>query len=105
MTGQIAGRILPIRVKALIVEVAEQYNVVPASLFDRRGPLVNTVVKRIIIGRLSKQGIADTVIARFLGMHHTSVFHLRRQAQERINLAREINWEIPVPDLSGEWAI
>jgi len=93
---------LPTRIRALVVEVAERHDVVPESLFNRRGPERNTAAKRAIVVLLTRDGFSEPAIGRLLGIHHSTVHRLKglKLAPLPVVAAR-----IPVPDLSGEWAI
>lgn len=97
--GRMAGLKYPPRVRVIIERCAEEGDISVAAMID--GPKTPRAVnaKRAAARRLRENGFTLNEIGVFLHRHHTSVLHLLNSGSE------PKKYEIPCPDLSGEWAI
>lgn len=72
-----------------------------------RGPKTFRAVnaKRACARGLRAKGYSLNEIGFFLNRHHTSVLHLLNTEAKIAAAPRGESFEVPSPDLSGEWAI
>lgn len=72
-----------------------------------RGPKTFRAVnaKRAAARALRAKGYSLNEIGFFLNRHHTSVLHLLNTEAKVAAPTRGESFEVPCPDLSGEWAI
>jgi len=113
---------LPPAMKALFVKIGDAYGVsLQEILLPGRSNRTVFKVRRLIALRLRAANMTLPQIGRYMNSHHTSVLYMLRSAteeekqmvtsqlQKAEEQARRGNaWKqgpIPVPDLSGEWAI
>lgn len=88
----------------MAVKFAEAHGVPVADLVGgNQSPRV-VRAREALIGAMHDEGLAFAEIGRQLGMHHTSVITAKRRSDSR-RAAYYAMGPIPVPDLSGEWAI
>lgn len=97
----------PKTVPPLILELARfkarAWNVDIADLLSGSKIRAVSNARRQLILALRARGHSQTQIGRWLGLDHSSVHyyeHGRRSQKQPVN-----PFEIPCPDLSGEWAI
>jgi chromosomal replication initiation ATPase DnaA len=94
------SRSIPRRVRAIIRDAADRFetteSLVLGPLQERQCVQARCAVAR----RLRNEGYSLTVIGRWLNRHHTTVVHMLKHSVEAAAAG-----DVPVPDLSGEWAI
>ena len=99
---------VPPRIMAVIRLAAIENDVPPEKMFER-GKVGGraAVARRTAVCRIRAMGFSLQEIARFMGLHHTSVLHHLKQRRRQLGLgqARRREDDPVLPDLSGEWAI
>lgn len=105
--------ILPPRIRTICQVFAQEHAISIADLVGKSQSKNIVMARRKAIHALRRTGLSLPEIARYVGKHHTSVLSALRQPlrDPKTNKVTQapyqkiINWEIPCPDLSGEWAI
>jgi chromosomal replication initiation ATPase DnaA len=90
-------------IKAIMVQVADQYHVSIAELAGDSAERLTVIARRAAMIELRLKGFALTQIGRVFGKHHTTVLYHMRSI--RLDDPDTIGIDLSQPDLSGEWAI
>jgi hypothetical protein len=98
---------LPPRVKSVLLTLCREYAISMETIRNGRDHHSDVVAaRRKAILELRSMGFSMAQTGRYLGVHHTSVSHaLRCSTSVLLKTYTCPAGELPVMDLSGEWAI
>lgn len=83
---------------------AQRVGIPPGSVFARSNEPKVVDARAAVMRNLRGRGWSLTTIGHAFGLHHTTVdYHVRRKPLH--DLVPDNDFRIPIPDLSGEWAI
>ena len=88
-------------VRKLIREVAARRGVALSTIVSRSHEPRAVAARAEVMLHLRMQGWSTPEIGRVFLMHHSNVLYSLKKLQQE----QEPSYEIPCPDLSGEWAI
>lgn len=91
-------------ITALAVKFAASHGAQVSDVLAGNQSPVTVRAREALIGAMYDTGLSFAEIGRRLGMHHTSVITAKRRSDAR-RAGYAALGPIPVPDLSGEWAI
>lgn len=94
---------LPPAIWAIVKLEASKWAVLPSDLLSGSRTQFIVRARHAVIQKLQANGHSQTQIARWLGMHPSSVCYYEHRRRAISSLPSP--YEIPCPDLSGEWAI
>lgn len=95
---------LPGRVQWAMRNLAEQHSVDPLTVFGAYGSRQTTKCRGAVCRKLRAMGFSLHEIARWLDIDHSTVLH-HAPSVTRTPTDGPVVINIPIPDLSGEWAI
>ena len=90
---------LPPKIRRILAIAAEDFGVTVQAILSGTKVGETGRARRAVCHMLRRQGHSLPQIGRWLNLHHTSVLHAVKQP------ISQKDHTIPVPDLSGEWAI
>jgi hypothetical protein len=97
---------LPPKVQRVIDICAADWNVTSAAILSGTKVGDTARARRQVMQTLARQGYGQSQIARWLGLHPSSVnYGVRLKDGDIAKTLREKLDDAPCPDLSGEWAI
>lgn len=100
--------LLPPKIKQHVRECAFVFGVTEQAIMSKSQVGETSRARRAVIQRLVLLGYSSTQIGRWLGLDHSTVIYHKGQpaATPRFkDLPKVTAGPVPVPDLSGEWAI
>jgi chromosomal replication initiation ATPase DnaA len=101
MGSHVTQQPLPPSVLAVVRNAAMEFGISPAQILGRDQARYSVRARYAAIRELYLRGYSTPQIGRWLNRHHTTVIYALRG---RKGIAEPPS-PIPVPDLSGEWAI
>lgn len=92
---------LPPRVRRVLAIAAEDHRVSVGMILSKNQDREVARARHEVIQNLARMGFSASHIGRMLRRHHTTVLY----AVNKEPVSNPQRREVPVPDLSGEWAI
>jgi DNA-binding transcriptional ArsR family regulator len=91
-------------VNQIIKDAASAYQIHPREILGRSQAPKTNRARVVVMERLRKLGFSLSEIARIVNREHTTVSHHLAKARSQRQLRIQES-AVPVPDMSGEWAI